>query len=86
MPARIKDLEEHHRSTVVIQVDHEDAPYPANPGDLSPALSHVDLARGNDRNLCLGREGAAAGVLQPELQGLPGGMMEAKKGGRRIQD
>ena len=70
-PARIKDLEEHHLRTVEIQVDCEDAPYPANPGDLSPAPSHEDLARGNDRDLCLGREGAAAGVLLPELQGLP---------------
>ena len=71
VPARIEDLEEHHQSTVVIQVDREDAPYPANPGDLPPAPGHVDLARGDDRDLCLGRKGAAAGVLQPELQGLP---------------
>ena len=85
-PARIEVLEEHHRSTIVVQVDCEDSPCPANPGDLPPAPSHVDLARGDDRDLCLGREGAAAGVLQPELQGLPCGMMEAKKGGRRIQD
>ena len=85
-PARVEDLEKHHRSTVVIQVDREDAPYPANPGDFAPASSHEDLARGNDRDLCLGREGAAAGVLQPELQGLPCGMMEAKKGGKQIQD
>ena len=49
-------------------MDREDAPYPTNPGDLSPAPSHEDLARGNDRDLCLGREGAAASLLQPKLQ------------------
>ena len=52
-------------------MDREGASCPANPGDFAPASSHEDLARGNDRDLCLGREGAAAGVLQPELQGLP---------------
>ena len=71
MPVRIEDLEEHHQSTVVIQVDREDAPCPANLGDFTPAPSHEDLARGNDRDLCLGHEGAAAGVLEAELQGLP---------------
>ena len=52
-------------------MDREDAPRPADPGDLAPASRHEDLARGNDRDLCPSRKGAAAGVLQPEPQGFP---------------
>ena len=35
-----------------------------------PGRFHEDLTRGNNQDLCLGREGAAAGVLQPKLQEL----------------
>ena len=49
-------------------MDREGAPRPADPSDLALASSHEDFARGDDRDLCLGREGAATGVLQPKLQ------------------
>ena len=50
-----------------IHLEYDGASCPANPGDFALASSHEDLARGNDRDLCLDREGAAAGVLQPKL-------------------
>jgi len=50
-------------------MDREGAPRPADPGDLALASSHEDLARGNARDLFPGREGAAAGVLQPKPEG-----------------
>src|SRR4051812_3718657 len=62
---RVEDLEEHHRSAVVLQVDREGALRSAAPSDFTPATSHEDLARGGDRNLCPGRRSVAVGMLQP---------------------
>src|SRR3954465_12732820 len=55
---RIEDLEEHHRSAVVLQVDREGALRSTAPSDFAPGASHEDLARGGDRNLCPGRRSA----------------------------
>src|SRR4051812_34013687 len=42
--ARVEDLEEHHRSAIVLEVDREGALRSAAPSDFTPATSHEDLA------------------------------------------
>ena len=64
----IEDLEEHQGGAIVFKINYEGTPHAADPGDLTPASGHIDLARSDDRDLRSGREGAAVGVLQPELQ------------------
>lgn len=64
----IEDLEEYHGGAIIFKMNYEGTLRPADLGDLTPAPGHVDLARSDDRDLRSGREGAAVGVLQPELQ------------------
>ena len=78
----IKDLEEHQGGAVVFKMDHQGAVCATDPGNLTPALGHEDLARSDDRDLRSGCRGAIVGVLQPKLQGPARRHLEGK-GGRK---
>ena len=63
-------------------MDHQGAVRATDPGNLTPAPGHEDLARSDDRDLRSSCRGATVGMLQPELQGPARQHLEGE-GGRK---